>query len=84
MPSSISSARPEATSVAVRKRNALLRGGLVFGVFILYPTLATLTPVLDGSVGGVSVAYLVGFLEIVFGLLVALTHAARATRAEEG
>jgi uncharacterized membrane protein (DUF485 family) len=65
-----------------RKRNALLRGGLVFGVFILYPVLATLTPVLDGTVAGVSVAYVVGFLEIVFGLAVALTHTARANRAE--
>jgi hypothetical protein len=65
-----------------RKRNALLRGGLVFGVFILYPVLATLTSVLDGTVAGVSVAYLVGFLEIVFGLAVALTHTARANRAE--
>lgn len=67
----------------MRKRNALMRGGLVFGVFILYPLLATLTPVLDGTVGGVSVAYLVGFLEIAFGALVALTHTVRATRAEE-
>jgi uncharacterized membrane protein (DUF485 family) len=64
------------------KRNALLRGGLVFGVFILYPVLATLTPALDGTVAGVSVAYLVGFLVIVFGLVVALTHTARANRAE--
>ncbi len=83
MPSSIGSERAGANDVAVRKRNALMRGGLVFGVFILYPLLATLTPVLDGSVGGVSVAYLVGFLEIAFGLLVALTHGVRATRAEE-
>jgi uncharacterized membrane protein (DUF485 family) len=64
------------------KRNALLRGALVFGVFILYPLLATLTPVLDGTVGGVSVAYLVGFLVILFGLAVALTHTARATASE--
>jgi hypothetical protein len=64
------------------KRNALLRGGLVFGVFILYPLLATLTPVLDGTVGGVSIAYLAGFLEIMFGLAVALTHTARAGAAE--
>jgi hypothetical protein len=64
------------------KRNALLRGGLVFGVFILYPLLATLTPVLDGTVGGVGVAYLVGFLVIMFGLAVALTHTARATASE--
>ena len=64
------------------KRNALLRGALVFGVFILYPLLATLTPVLDGTVGGVIVAYLVGFLVIVFGLAVAVTHTARATASE--
>jgi uncharacterized membrane protein (DUF485 family) len=65
------------------KRYALTRGGLVFGVFMLYPLLATLTPALDGVVGGVSVAYFVGFLVIVFGLIVALAHAARANRAEE-
>ena len=35
-----------------QKRNALLRGGLVFVVFMLYPVLATLTPVLDGTVAG--------------------------------
>ena len=67
-----------------RKRNALLRGALVFGVFIAYPVLAMLTPVLDGTVAGVSVAYLVGFLEILFGLAVALTHTARATSSEKG
>ena len=65
-----------------RKRNALVRGGLVFAVFMLYPVLATLTPVLDGTVAGVSVAYLVGFLVIVFGLIVALAHTAHANRAE--
>ena len=53
----------------------------MFGVFLLYPVLATLTPVLDGTVGGVSVAYLAGFLVIIFGLAVALTHTARANRA---
>ena len=63
------------------KRNALVRGGLVFVVFMLYPVLATLTPVLDGTVAGVSVAYLVGFLVIVFGLVVALAHTANANRA---
>ena len=65
-----------------QKRKALLRGGLVFVVFILYPVLATLTPVLDGIVARVSVAYVVGFLVIVFGLVVALTHTAHANRAE--
>ena len=66
------------------KRNALLKGGLVFGVFMLYPLLATLTPALDGTVAGVSVAYLVGFLVIVFGLVVALTHTAAVNAREEG
>ena len=65
-----------------QKRKALLRGGLVFVVFILYPVLATLTPVLDGIVAGVSVAYVVGFVVIVSGLVVALTHTAGANRAE--
>ena len=65
------------------KRYALTRGALVFGVFILYPVLATLTPALDGIAGGVSVAYFVGFLVIVFGLIVALAHVARANRAEQ-
>ena len=65
------------------KRYALTRGGLVFGVFMLYPLLATLTPVLDGMVGGVSIAYVAGFLVIIFGLVVALMHTARANRAEE-
>ena len=64
------------------KRTALLKGGLVFGVFLLYPLLATLTPVLDGTVGGVSVAYVTGFLVIMFGLAVALTHTAAANARE--
>lgn len=55
----------------------------MFGVFIVYPILTTLTPVLDGTVGGVSVAYVVGFLEIAFALVVALVHVGRANRAEE-
>ena len=54
----------------------------MFVVFMLYPVLATLTPVLDGIVAGVSVAYLVGFLVIVSGLVVALTHTAGANRAD--
>jgi uncharacterized membrane protein (DUF485 family) len=62
--------------IASRKRAALLRAALVLGVFMLYPILATLTPVLDGTVAGISVAYLVGFLELIFALIVALTYAA--------
>jgi uncharacterized membrane protein (DUF485 family) len=82
MASSVNGGSMGASGVAARKRSALQRGGLVFGVFIIYPVLATLTPVLDGTVAGVSVAYLVGFLEIIFGLAVALWHTARAGRSE--
>jgi hypothetical protein len=53
----------------------LLRAALVLGIFLLYPVLATFTPVLDGTVAGISVAYLVGFLELMFALVVALTYA---------
>jgi uncharacterized membrane protein (DUF485 family) len=66
-----------ANDIAARKRSALLRGGLVFGIFILYPVLAMLTPVLDGTVAGVSVAYVVGFLQIMLGLVVTLLHVRR-------
>lgn len=64
------------SDIAERKRAALLRAALVACVFLAYPILGTLTPVLDGTVAGVSVAYLVGFLELMFGLVVALTYAA--------
>jgi len=64
------------SDIAERKRAALGRAALVLLVFLPYPILGTLTPVLDGMVGGISVAYLVGFLELMFGLVVALTYAA--------
>ena len=63
------------SDIASRKRASLLRAALVLGVFLIYPLLATLTPVLDGTVAGVSVAYLVGFFELMFALIVALTYA---------
>jgi hypothetical protein len=63
------------SDIAGRKRAALLRAAVVMLVFLPYPVLGTLTPVLDGMVAGISVAYLVGFLELMFGLAVALTYA---------
>lgn len=63
------------SDIAARKRAALLRAALVIGVFLVYPLLAMFSPVLDGTVGRVSVAYLVGFLELMFALVVALTYA---------
>ena len=62
------------SDIAVHKRNRLLRAGLVLAVFIPYPILALTTPVLDGTVGGVSVGYLVGFLELMFAWAVALVY----------
>jgi len=46
----------------------------VLCVFAPYPLLALLTPALDGTVGGVSVAYLVGFFELMFAWAVALLY----------
>ena len=62
------------SDIAVHKRNRLLRAGIVLAVFIPYPILALTTPVLDGTVGGVSVGYLVGFLELMFAWAVALVY----------
>ena len=72
------------SDIAERKRTALLRAALVLAVFAPYPILALTTPVLDGTVAGVSVAYFAGFLVIMFGLAVALTHTAAANAREEG
>ena len=41
---------------------------------MLYPR-SRLHLVLDGTLGRVSIAYLVGFLELMFALIVALTYA---------
>jgi uncharacterized membrane protein (DUF485 family) len=62
------------SDIAERKRTALLRAALVLAVFAPYPILALTTPVLDGTVGGVSVGYLVGFLELMFAWAVALVY----------
>jgi uncharacterized membrane protein (DUF485 family) len=62
------------SGIAERKRTALLRAALVLGVFAPYPILALTTPVLDGTVAGVSVGYLVGFLELMFAWAVALVY----------
>ena len=62
------------SDIAERKRTALLRAALVLRVFAPYPILALTTPVLDGTVGGVSVGYLVGFLELMFAWAVALVY----------
>jgi len=60
--------------IAERKRTALARAALVLAVFVPYPVLALLTPALDGTVAGISVGYLVGFLELMFAWGVALVY----------
>jgi len=60
--------------IAERKRTALLRAALVLAVFTPYPVLALLTPALNGTVAGISVGYLVGFLELMFAWGVALVY----------
>ena len=62
------------SDIAERKRTALLRAALVLTVFAPYPILALTTPVLDGTVAGVSVGYVVGFLELMFAWAVALVY----------
>jgi uncharacterized membrane protein (DUF485 family) len=62
------------SDIADRKRAALARAAVVLLVFLPYPILGTLTPVLDGMVAGISVAYLVGFLELMFAWAVALVY----------
>ena len=69
-------------AVVKRKRIALLGGATMFGLFILFPVLTAFTPVLDGTVNGVGVAYIVGFLEIVAAMIAAAVYCAWANRVE--
>jgi uncharacterized membrane protein (DUF485 family) len=73
-----------ATAVRARKRTALGGGALVFAAFIAYPILTAFTPVFDGTVAGIGVAYVLGFVEVVFALVVALLYARATNRAERG
>src|SRR5579859_1600271 len=51
-----------------RIRVALGASAVVLVVVMLLPILTSFTSALDGVVGGVSVAYIVGFFEFVFAL----------------
>lgn len=66
------------SAVRERKRRALVTGAAVFGLFIVYPVLAAFTSVLDGTLGGIGVAYVIGFAEMVFAFVVALIWMRRA------
>jgi uncharacterized membrane protein (DUF485 family) len=69
-------------AVMKRKRIALLGGATMFGLFILFPVLTAFTPVLDGTVNGIGVAYIAGFLEIVAAMIAAAIYCAWANRVE--
>ena len=69
-------------AVVKRKRIALLGGATMFGLFILFPVLTAFTPVLDGTVNGVRVAYIAGFLEIVAAMIAAAVYCTWANRVE--
>jgi uncharacterized membrane protein (DUF485 family) len=73
---------PLPAGVRTRKRVAMLGGGAMFGLFIAFPLLASFTALLDGSIGGVGVAYIVGFLEIVLAMAAAIAYCAWADRVE--
>ena len=73
-----------AATTRARKRIALGGGAVVFALFILYPVLTAYTAIFDGTLGGVGVAYVLGFLEVLLALGVALAYARWANRAERG
>lgn len=70
------------TATQVRKN--LLRAGIAL-VLLLALTLSTLfTPIFDGSVGGVGIAYIVGFADFVIVLIIAAVHCIESNRADLG
>lgn len=64
-----------------RVRVVLTAGAAVVVVVMVLPILTSFTSVLDGVVGGVSVAYIVGFGEFVFALLGATVYSRWLDRA---
>jgi uncharacterized membrane protein (DUF485 family) len=64
-----------------RVRVVLTAGVAVVIVVMLLPILTSFTSVLDGVVGGVSVAYIVGFGEFVFALVGAAVYSRWLDRA---
>jgi uncharacterized membrane protein (DUF485 family) len=72
-----------ARAARARKRTILRAGALVFLLFILFPLLTAFTPALDGTVGGIGIAYVAGFAEVLAALGIAFAYARWANREEE-
>jgi uncharacterized membrane protein (DUF485 family) len=81
-PSTADRAPSTPPAVMQRKRVALIGGATMFGLFILFPVLSAFTPVLDGAVNGIGVAYVAGFLEIVAAMAAAVVYCRWADRVE--
>jgi uncharacterized membrane protein (DUF485 family) len=61
-----------------RTRLAFRLAVLIGVLYVLIPVLTAFTPVLDGRVAGVGVAYLYGFAQIVVVLIVAIFYRRKA------
>lgn len=68
------------TATQVRKN--LLRAGAAFVLLIAITLLTLFTPIFDGSVGGVGIAYIVGFADFVLVLIIAAVHCIESNRAD--
>jgi uncharacterized membrane protein (DUF485 family) len=66
-----------------RLRVTFTAAGAVAFLYLLLPVLAAFTSVLDGNIGGVGLAYVFGFAEIVVVMAVAIGYYRWANRAEE-
>jgi uncharacterized membrane protein (DUF485 family) len=73
---------PPPPAVRQRKRVALLGGATMFLIFIAFPLLTAFTPALDGTVSGIGVAYIAGFLEIAAAMAAAAVYCSWANRVE--
>lgn len=71
---------PPQQSVITRKRVCLLGAALALVVFMVLPVLTAFTPVLDGSVQGVGIGYIGGFVEVVLAVIGTSAYCAWADR----
>jgi uncharacterized membrane protein (DUF485 family) len=65
-----------------RKRAVLLCALVMWGLFMAFTLLTLFTPVLDGTVDGIGVAYIAGFVQVVLAMAAAMAYTRWANRLE--
>ncbi len=72
---------PPDTRIQIRRK--LCSGGGAFALLLALTVLMLFTPVFDGHIGGVGIAYIAAFFNFLVVLAVALVHCVRSNRLDD-